>query len=318
MQYLPDVYIKASNILEQRRTKAISDAEKKKSELYKKIPELQTIDYSIAKLYSAKDIISGKEIKSKDVDTLMREKEDILKKAGYSCSDITPHYYCSKCEDTGRVSGILCSCYKDLCTLLAMKELYSVSEAEKCSFDNFSLEYYEDTGISNTTNPRYKMALIYDFCRKYAKTFSTGSESIIMAGKTGLGKTHLSLSIAKMAIEAGAGVIYRPAQRLFSEIESEHFDRLKNNFTESVIKCDLLIVDDLGAEFSNQFTIATISNIINERLVSGLPTIISTNLTPSELEEMYTERTVSRIFGNYRRLGFVGKDIRLQKKGTLE
>lgn len=318
MQYSKSVYLKAAQTLEKRRTAAEADALARRNELYGKIPELREIDYRISGIYASPEFLVKGVLDTAKLSELTAEKEEILRKCGYEKDCLLPRYTCPECGDTGRAGGFLCHCQKELLRALAMEELFESSEAEKCSFENFSLGFYDDTGISDSTNPRYKMGLIFDFCRKYAEGFSDGSESIIMAGKTGLGKTHLSLAIARKAVEAGAGVVYRPAQKLTNEMESEHFERSGNNASETFSGCDLLIIDDLGAEFSNQFTVAAIGNIVNDRLVAGLPTIISTNLTPSELEARYTERTASRIFGNYRRLGFVGSDIRMKKKGNME
>ena len=135
-----------------------------------------------------------------------------------------------------------------------------------------------------------------------------------MMGKTGLGKTHLSLSIAKTVIESGFGVVYLPSQKLVSALEREHFsgsgsDALLRKYTE----CDLLIIDDLGAEFQSNFAISAIGNLINERLYENRPTIISTNLTGKELADRYSERIASRILGEYRKFFFVGEDIRFLK-----
>ena len=79
---------------------------------------------------------------------------------------------------------------------------------------------------------------------------------------------------------------------------------------EMLLSCDLLILDDLGAEFSTSFTVAALYNIINSRINAGLPVIISTNLTPTELEAKYTQRITSRIIGCYTSLIFCGRDIR--------
>ena len=76
----------------------------------------------------------------------------------------------------------------------------------------------------------------------------------------------------------------------------------------------LLIIDDLGSEFSTQFTVSCVYNIINSRILSGKPTIISTNLTPGELEDKYTQRITSRIIGSYISIKFIGRDIRQLKR----
>ncbi|MBQ2899100.1 MAG: ATP-binding protein, partial [Oscillospiraceae bacterium] len=201
-----------------------------------------------------------------------------------------------------------------VCREQALKELAASSGSAACSFDNFSLEYYVDNGASDGTNPRRKMQNYYNFCINYAKGFSNDSPSIVMMGKTGLGKTHLSLSIAKTVTEGGFGVVYAPAQKLVSDLEREHFSFSgSDSAARKYAGCELLIIDDLGAEFPSQFTTAAIGNLINERLYENRPTIISTNLSGKELAERYSERTASRILGEYRKLYFVGEDIRFLK-----
>ena len=158
------------------------------------------------------------------------------------------------------------------------------------------------------------MSNIFEFCKLYADGFSENSESLVLIGKTGLGKTHLSLSIAREAVKKGFGVVYTPAQRLVSSLELEHFSGSgSSTMKKKYSSCDLLIIDDLGAEFPTQFTTAAIGNLINERLFEKRPTIISTNLMGNELTARYTERTASRILGEYRKLYFLGEDIRFLK-----
>ena len=135
-----------------------------------------------------------------------------------------------------------------------------------------------------------------------------------MYGETGLGKTHLSLAIAAEAINKGFNVIYGSAHYFFSMIERERFGRSteSDGTTESkLLECDLLIIDDLGSEFITQFTVAELYCIINDRMLRGLPTIISSNLDPEELEKHYNNRISSRIIGTYKKIFFTGNDIRL-------
>ena len=134
-------------------------------------------------------------------------------------------------------------------------------------------------------------------------------------GKTCLGKTHMSLSIAKEVIRKGYNVLYTPAQTLLETLERERFRRGEESYSLNfVLDCDLLILDDLGAEFSTNFSVSVIYNIINSRLVEGQPTIISSNLTAKELEARYSPRVVSRIMGGYYTIPFLGNDIRILKR----
>ncbi len=74
------------------------------------------------------------------------------------------------------------------------------------------------------------------------------------------------------------------------------------------------MIDDLGTEFETSFVAATLYTIINTRMLDGLPTVISTNLTQEGLQSRYGDQTVSRITGAFEPLLFVGKDIRQQKR----
>ena len=163
--------------------------------------------------------------------------------------------------------------------------------------------------------PRKKMEEILHYCEKYADEFSTESKSICMSGQTGVGKTHLSLSIAKVVISKGFNVIYGSSQDLLRDVEREHFGKSNDDKDAlgSLLGCDLLIMDDLGTEFESSFYNSVIYNVINSRLNRGLPTIISTNLSLSELESRYSDRVVSRLMV-YDFLRFVGSDIRQIKR----
>lgn len=323
MAYSSEVYAAAKRILEERRTGAQRLAELKKADVYAKIPEIRRIDSELSRRMAnlsmlvlrgnenLDDVLS--EINAQN-DAAKRQKAELLSENGLPADYLEPHYTCENCSDTGRKNGMLCDCYKEICRAEAQKELAASSGSAECSFENFDLSYYVDNGASDGTNPRRKMQNYYNFCINYANGFSLSSPSIIMIGKTGLGKTHLSLSIAKTAAEKGFGVVYAPAQKLVSNLEREHFSYSGSDlFMRKYTDCDLLIIDDLGAEFPSQFTTAAIGNLINERLYENRPTIISTNLSVKELTERYSERTASRILGEYKRLLFVGEDIRFLK-----
>ena len=136
-----------------------------------------------------------------------------------------------------------------------------------------------------------------------------------MIGTTGTGKTHLSTAIAKEVISKGYDVLYDSAQNIISEFENDRFHSGYGQTEQGARKymeCDLLIIDDLGTEFVNQFTISCLYNLINTRLNKGLCTIISTNLSPSEMSGKYEGRIISRIIGSdYRIMSFSGQDHRV-------
>ena len=83
---------------------------------------------------------------------------------------------------------------------------------------------------------------------------------------------------------------------------------------QNIFECDLLIIDDLGTEFSNSFTTSQLFLCINERLLRQKSTIISTNLNLNQMIDMYSERTWSRISSNYSLIKLFGDDIRIKKR----
>ena len=181
----------------------------------------------------------------------------------------------------------------------------------KQGFDNFSLKYYDG-------DDRIIMEQNLGICKSYAEGFGDGSESLLLMGNTGLGKTHLSTSIAACVIEKGFDVIYETSQNLISVFSAEQFGRPLSgtNVTrtsERYFGCDLLIIDDFGTETVNQFSVSCFYNLINTRVNKGLPIIINTNLSQDNIKTKYSDRIASRLFGEFIVLSFPGKDIRMQK-----
>lgn len=210
----------------------------------------------------------------------------------------------------------MCHCLKDLLAGLMLERLSHTANTDNISFASFSLDYYPAEPLPGSkSSARDVMRRALEECRNYADTFTPSSRSMFFQGKTGLGKTHLSLSIAKEVIRKGYNVLYTPAQTLLETLERERFRRGEESYSLNfVLDCDLLILDDLGAEFSTNFSVSVIYNIINSRLVEGKPTIISSNLTAKELEARYSPRVVSRIMGGYYTIPFLGNDIRILKR----
>ena len=200
----------------------------------------------------------------------------------------------------------------------SIEKLNEQANLPDCDFNHFSLEYYRGKKDADGDDCFEIMTRIYEFCKDYAESFSLRSESLLMYGKTGVGKTHLSLSIAKAVAERGFNAAYGSIVNLLTIIEREHFGKVSEeenmDTVNLLINADLLVLDDLGAEFSSQFYESVTYNIINSRINLGLPTIISTNLTAAELQKKYNERIISRIFGEFSTLCLVGEDIRQIKR----
>ena len=222
---------------------------------------------------------------------------------------------CPHCGGTGYVGSTMCTCLTELCRQEQQKELTLLSGCQG-SFRDFRLDYYPD-GVDPKlgVNIRTVMERTYNVCKKYAETFSEGSGNLLFSGDTGLGKTFLSACIARSVADRGFSVVYESAGHLFSCLERAKFggDGQAREESEGFTTCDLLIVDDLGTEMAGQFTTAALYALINDRILVGKATIISTNLNTEDLSRRYNAQITSRLRGNFQRLAFLGDDIRLKK-----
>lgn len=248
---------------------------------------------------------------------LQAEEKRLLRAAGYPEDYLTLKVHCPLCRDEGYRDGIRCDCLKGRIRRIELDKLNSVSSLRLTGFDDFDLRYYPETPAETSgRSVREWMLQVVTYCRNYAEKFTPQSASLLLFGNTGLGKTHLSLAIAAEVIGRGHSVVYGSAQDFLRKIEKEHFHPEKNgaDTLEGLLECDLLILDDLGAEFSTQFTKTTVNSIISSRLNREKATIISTNLSRAEMEEMYGSRVVSRIYSQFGTLKFLGNDIRQMKR----
>ncbi|MBQ2964763.1 MAG: ATP-binding protein [Clostridia bacterium] len=325
MGYSKSIYITAQSKLDSRRKKAVEELEIRRAKAYSAIPELVEIQSRIAACGA--EVIGAfakgangrayvEELAKESLAAQKRRKE-LLAQAGLPENYLEAQYVCNICEDTGVTDDGICECQRKLLAETAKDEISKHAPLRASTFEKFSLEFYPEAPDANGISPKKRMGEIAKFCKDYANDFSLSSASLFMHGATGLGKTHLSLSIANVVTEKGMGVIYSSAPNLFGELEREHFSRQNPNertFERELLETDLLIIDDLGVEFSTQFTVSCVYNIINSRILSGKPTIISTNLTPGELEDKYTQRITSRIIGSYISIKFIGRDIRQLKR----
>lgn len=311
-----EIFDKAQAIMTNRRMTAISENEARISEINSKVPQIREINEvlyntgkELIKIISDKNSVDAeKKIEQLRQYNLGAQEmsRKILAANGYPEDYLDIHYTCPICCDTGYNGSKFCSCFNRLCGKLSADELNKSAQLKLSSFDTFSLTYYQGEDYQT-------MKKILEYTRQYAATFSAKSSSIFMFGRTGLGKTHLSLAIANTVLEKGFSVIYDSVINILRSIEKEHFSREHTSeMIDLVMETELLILDDLGTEYETPFYNATIYNILNTRLNCGRPTIISTNLDFSGISRRYDERVVSRIVSAYKCLEFHGEDVRLQ------
>ena len=315
---------------ERKRDKADRLLEKRKQDVYSQIPQVKEIEDEISKvgLEMMKLVLknpSSKEelsLQAKEkIQTLTTKKQDLLDKWNVPKGYLDIQYECNLCKDRGFLpSGKKCNCLKQA----IINESYKMSNLSKilekqnqCTYDDsiFSDEIDPKSGIS----PRQNMQLILSDCDEFIYDFDKDNDkNLLFYGDTGLGKTFMSSYIAKELLDKGYLVIYQTSFKMFEIIEEYKFHNINNSISKenynNLFECDLLIIDDLGTELTNTFTVSELFMILNTRLLNKKKTIISTNFSLGKLAETYTERISSRIFDKFTLVKFVGKDLRWESK----
>ena len=291
---------------------------------YSKIPRLAEIDREIASssLRKARLLLgesSGQDFNlQQHIQKLSEERTRLLCAHGFGPDYLKPQYTCPICKDTGYVDNQKCVCFRKAIS----EHLYTQSNIrellEKTSFDAFSLNYYADDIINQATGLSAKQtaAQALQKAKEFVKNFDHSFDNLFIYGDTGVGKTFLSYCIAKELLDTTHSVIYYSAFDLFDAFAKKTFANTdeSQDRNDYILDCDLLIIDDLGTELTNNFVASQFFLCINERILRKKSTIISTNLTLGNFMERYSERVFSRVSSSYTIIKLIGNDIRIQKK----
>ena len=317
-------YDEIARTLEARKMAAERLASAAKDAVYEKYPRLSAIDAEIAdaSLKKARIRLGLSSDADFDLDAviekLAQEKKRIFAAAGYPEGDVIPEYTCPICQDTGFVDGQKCICFKKEEALIAFAGSNLASLPEDETFETFSLEWYSDEDINENSGISAKeyARKALEYSKNFAEHFGETFDNIVFTGAAGVGKTFLSNCIARALLDKGVEVLYLTAFELFRILEADAFrpDEESGQMRDLIFNCELLIIDDLGANSHNSFIDAQLFGLLNERMLAKKPVIISTNLSMEQLRDTYTDRIYSRLISSYKRLYLFGKDIRIQKK----
>lgn len=302
---------------EEKQNKSRHLLEERTAYVYSHVEGYEALCDSISSISVAqgKKLLSGDEgalaelrVRLKD---LTAKKAQLLSEAGLPEDYLTPVYSCNDCKDTGYVNGKKCHCFKQAVIELLYEQsgIRSMLAAE--NFSTLSYEFYEGEDLE-----RFKSAV--ETSKKFIKNFNSGYHNLFFYGTVGTGKSFLSGCVAKELIENGHSVIYFSASGLFDTLSKYKFD-YKNTenlhkIYEDLFQCDLLIIDDLGTEYTNNIINSELFSMINERHLQKRSTVISTNLSLEDFRNRYSDRIFSRITSNYDICKLTGPDIRMYKK----
>ena len=324
MAYSADVMRRARARLDAMRSERQSQQQQRLQEAYDRLPRLRQIDMllrqSMAEAARAAfaqngDACAMMEKVRKENQALQKEREALLL-ANFPEDYLMEGPSCPICGGIGYIGAEMCGCLKRLCREEQTK-MISCLACGTAAFADFKLEYYSSAiDPKYGASPRAVMERTYDYCQKYAENFDKDSGNLLFVGGTGLGKTMLSACIATKVTEKGYAVSYESAGHLFSKLEKNRFapSEESQRAVSEIENAELLIIDDLGTEMPGNFVTAALYALVNDRILSGKATIISTNLNAQELDQRYSPQIASRLHGAYRQLTFVGEDIRLKRR----
>lgn len=300
-----DIKRKINKILNNRRIRAIAVAEQnlkiaRSFDIYRLIEKKE----AELKIKLANILVESPKVDITKINAELKKLNEIkikfLKKIGLTLNDIEPNYVCKLCNDTGKDN---CKCINKI-----KSEILQESLGIKLTEDSFEKAKYINKDLDNA------LKFMAKWCENYP---NINKKTIFISGGTGVGKTFLSNCVVNSLVSNNIFVYYVTAFKLNQIFQDKYY--LKNIYDDNfntLIDCDVLIIDDLGTEqLIKNVTINYLYLILNERNINEKATIINSNLDADNMIDRYGERIFSRIFDKKHGVAFKlqGEDVRLKK-----
>lgn len=302
---------------EEKQRKNRLETERRRDYVYEHLPRYRELEDETASLSvtQGKKLLTGDERALEELRgnlaALREQKKQLLLDAGLPADYLEPVFSCPDCRDTGYIERTKCHCLRQAEITLLYEQSGLQEILANNNFSLLSYEYHAGEDLSH-----FEKAV--ENCRDFIKNFDSDYHNLFFYGTVGTGKSFLSGCVAKELMDSGHSVIYFGATGLFHLLSSASFDiqnrAERQNTYSDLYCCDLLIIDDLGTELTNQFTSSQLFSLLNERNIERKATIISTNLSLRELQDRYSDRIFSRITSNFMVCKLTGPDIRMYQK----
>lgn len=320
--------MRVHEILAMRRQRALDIRNQRVARFFAAHPAIQALDEErlrrsralIGQMLVAKPE-SLKEAREA-LDQVIRQEDAAKEKAGVDAAFFEPEWTCRDCHDEGFIDGISCHCRNALLLEERMKKSAVAQRIDRENFETFDLSLFrKDRQRGEDRSPfenmkEIKTQLEKDYVPYFSSTGAKSSPNLFFYGPTGTGKTFLLNALVKAILDRGFSVLYQSAPELLDFLVTFSFSYANERTPEEIerkrfiFESDLLVIDDLGTEFGTEKSVAELFELINTRIVASRPTIISSNLKPTELTAFYNTRIASRIAGEYLMMELYGADLR--------
>ena len=258
-----------------------------------------------------------------------KETEELFATLSAAAQSDDELYFCPRCRDSGWLvteqGALPCCCGKERRLQKNRREAGLKPAMDDMCFPNFDLRYYSaerriDPGCS------YRQAA--EKALRAAKIFVTAclkgepARGLYFEGNLGSGKTFLAAAITGELLNKGFSARFVVVPEFLEQLRLSYRGQEGNEYDEAEImgaamSAPVLVLDDLGAHNSSPWTISKIYTLLNHRLNSRQPCIMTSNLKPAALAEELGSRSASRIKEMCDRyILLTDEDIRTRKEGA--
>ena len=126
---------------------------------------------------------------------------------------------------------------------------------------------------------------------------SVAGASLVLAGKPGTGKTHIACGIGRALMEETRSVLFMTVLQALRHIKDTYrrdSEKSESDAIKDMLRPDLLILDEIGAQLGSEHEKMLMFEIINERYQQCRSTILISNLTGEELTAFLGDRVMDR------------------------
>ncbi len=237
-----------------------------------------------------------------------------------NCSELKSK--CPICGDTGVTKGsngnwVECKCHaektreevrqnrlKSACNFAKMPK-----EFADIRLDDYKINTAKVDDDSKKTVQAKRIAVAY--IEKFKEMQTTGTGLYLHSNSKGSGKTMLAAIIGNELIEQGIAVRYATMADILSKIKNTFNDKTEteSKLISELQEVELLILDDLGIEKVTEWGNEKVYSIINQRMITNKPVIVTSN---TELEKLsYDERVRNRLLKMCLRVEMPEKSVRI-------